>query len=159
MGAPSPTDHSTRAFTALCKKTQKLVNTRPFITLEAAEIFPKENDPKIRHYRSVLVDVGHDLRTFSSVKQLVKVIHDATIGKCMFSSRRGYLTSNNVAYDHAFFGAGVLHRDISIGNITISDDGTGLLIDWDLCKDTNSAPQSEERAMKRIVSGHHYVDT
>lgn len=50
---------------------------------EAAEIFPKENFPKIRHYRSVLGDVGHDLRTFSSVKQLVKVIHDATIGKCM----------------------------------------------------------------------------
>ena len=27
---------------------------------------------------------------------------------------------------------GVFHRDISGGNILITDEGTGLLIDWDL---------------------------
>lgn len=128
------------------------------ITHAAVDIFFKESCPKIRHYRSVLGNVGHDLRTFSSVKQLVKAIHDATIGKCMFLSRVNYLTSNNVAYDEAFFGAGVLHGDISTGNIIMLADGTGLLVDWDFCKDMNSAPESEERAMECAVSEHHYID-
>jgi serine/threonine protein kinase len=30
--------------------------------------------------------------------------------------------------------ADVIHRDISPGNILITEDGHGLLIDWDLCK-------------------------
>ncbi|KAF8518123.1 hypothetical protein BU17DRAFT_30085, partial [Hysterangium stoloniferum] len=34
------------------------------------------------------------------------------------------------AYDKAK----ILHRDISSGNILITDTGGGLLIDWDLCK-------------------------
>ena len=55
-----------------------------------------------------------------------------------------------------FFGAGVLHRDISIENIIILDNGTGLLVDWDLCKYTNSAPES---AMERTVSEHRYIAT
>jgi serine/threonine protein kinase len=29
--------------------------------------------------------------------------------------------------------AQILHRDISAGNILITDKGKGLLIDWDLC--------------------------
>ena len=56
------------------------------ITHEATEIFPNKDFltiRKFRHYRLALKDVGHDLRSFSSVKQLVKVIRDATIGRCM----------------------------------------------------------------------------
>jgi RIO-like serine/threonine protein kinase len=30
--------------------------------------------------------------------------------------------------------ADVIHCDISLGNILITGDGHGLLIDWDLCK-------------------------
>ena len=60
--------------------------------------------------------------------------------------------------DHAFFGAGVLHRDVSIGNIIISDDGTGLLVDWDLCKVMDSTSEDGERAIERTVSEHRYID-
>ncbi|KAF8234088.1 hypothetical protein L208DRAFT_1394550, partial [Tricholoma matsutake] len=37
------------------------------------------------------------------------------------------------AHQVAYFNAHVLHRDISAGNILITDDNNGLLIDWDLC--------------------------
>jgi len=30
--------------------------------------------------------------------------------------------------------AGILHRDISAGNIIITDQSEGLLIDWDMAK-------------------------
>ena len=56
------------------------------ITHEATKIFHNKDFltiRKLRHYRLALQDVGHDLRNFSSVKQLVKVIRDATIGRCM----------------------------------------------------------------------------
>jgi len=35
-----------------------------------------------------------------------------------------------VAYEKAQ----ILHRDVSAGNILIADDGSGMLIDWDLSK-------------------------
>ena len=56
------------------------------ITHEATKIFPNRNFLticKFRHYRLALEDIGHNLWDFSSVKDLVKVIRDATIGKCM----------------------------------------------------------------------------
>ena len=59
--------------------------THKTITHEAAEMFPGKDFPKIRkfrHYRLALDDIGRDLRAFSSVKEFVKAIHDATIGNC-----------------------------------------------------------------------------
>lgn len=40
------------------------------------------------------------------------------------------------AHTEAVDNARILHRDISIGNVIISDRG-GLLIDWDLSKDVD----------------------
>jgi RIO-like serine/threonine protein kinase len=37
------------------------------------------------------------------------------------------------AHKQAYEWAKILHRDISAGNIILTDDGKGLLIDWDLC--------------------------
>ncbi|KAH9960896.1 hypothetical protein BC827DRAFT_1097620, partial [Russula dissimulans] len=34
----------------------------------------------------------------------------------------------------AYEKAQILHRDVSAGNILIADDGSGMLIDWDLSK-------------------------
>ncbi|KAF8798322.1 hypothetical protein BYT27DRAFT_7177818, partial [Phlegmacium glaucopus] len=39
-----------------------------------------------------------------------------------------------LAHTEAFEKAGILHRDVSVGNIIINDRG-GLLIDWDLSRD------------------------
>jgi len=137
--------------------------THKTITHEAAEIFPSKDFPnirKFRHYRLALDDVGRDLYAFSSVKELVKAIHDATIGKHVVCNqeRADYLTSNNVAHDDVFFGADILHRDISIGNV-ILNNGTGLLIDWDLCKIMNPESENEGHAIERMVSKHRYLDT
>jgi len=69
------------------------------------------------HYRLILDDIGRDLTSFTTTKELVET-----------------MTGAFQAHTEAFEKAGILHRDISIGNIIISDRG-GLLIDWDLSKD------------------------
>ena len=39
-----------------------------------------------------------------------------------------------VAHDAAYYDAKILHRNISVGNIMISEGGGGgFLIDWDMC--------------------------
>ncbi|GJJ12264.1 hypothetical protein Clacol_006505 [Clathrus columnatus] len=87
---------------------------------------------RLRHYRIVLNEVGAQLTTFRSTRELVSVIHQA-------------LQAHQNAYD-----AGVLHRDISVGNIMIHESESGgerkaLLIDWDMAKfkDNNAAGTME----------------
>ncbi|KAH7890331.1 hypothetical protein F5I97DRAFT_1963927 [Phlebopus sp. FC_14] len=69
------------------------------------------------HYSIVLGVVGRSLSTFESTKELTQAVLDA-------------LRAHSVAHDVAK----ILHRDISSGNIILTDDGRGLLIDWDLSK-------------------------
>jgi len=52
------------------------------------------------------------------------------------------------AHQDAFEYADILHRDISVGNILITHDGRGMLIDWDLSVN-NSNPFSLARRAKR----------
>ena len=49
----------------------------------------------------------------------------------------------------AYTKAGIMHRDISAGNILIDECGAGMLIDWDLCMDINCS--SVRRREWRIV--------
>ena len=44
----------------------------------------------------------------------------------------------NLAHSAAYEVAKILHRDVSGGNILIDKDGNGMLIDWDMCKRTDS---------------------
>jgi thiamine kinase-like enzyme len=37
--------------------------------------------------------------------------------------------------------AKILHRDISVGNILITSQGNGILIDWELSKDLNQTTE------------------
>ncbi|KAL5485700.1 hypothetical protein ACEPAI_6741 [Sanghuangporus weigelae] len=71
-------------------------------------------------YRIVLRDVGRDLTSFPSTTVLLQAIADALVCHC-----------------DALFEAKILHRDISPSNVLIMDDGTGRLIDWDLCRHAN----------------------
>ncbi|KAF8514450.1 hypothetical protein BU17DRAFT_94560 [Hysterangium stoloniferum] len=84
-----------------------------------------------RHYRLVLREIGRDLLSFDSTKELATAMRDAV-----------------AAHRHAFYDAKILHRDISAGNILITSSGRGLLIDWDLSKSTDaeaSVPALAER--------------
>jgi len=47
--------------------------------------------------------------------------------------------------------AKILHRDISAGNIMISEEGGGFLIDWDMCVRIGGGVQPSER-VERTVS-------
>ncbi|TFY69116.1 hypothetical protein EVG20_g3296 [Dentipellis fragilis] len=84
-----------------------------------------------RHYRLALKTIGHPLKTFGSTKELVQVVYDALI-----------------AHWDAFSLAGILHRDISGGNILIVKDGgatRGILIDWDLSKETDALEKARRK--------------
>lgn len=84
-------------------------------------------------HRIFLNTPAKDLTTFVTAKCLVTCIADAMEGT-LYQSDVVFLTnfSSIIAAEAAFEKAGVLHRDISAGNIMMSKD-RGLLIDWDLC--------------------------
>ncbi|KAE9385386.1 hypothetical protein BT96DRAFT_840765 [Gymnopus androsaceus JB14] len=80
------------------------------------------------HYRIVLDKLGKPLNQFSSTHELVTAVYDALI-----------------AHKHAFIQAGVLHQDISFGNIIIVG-GCGYLIDWEFARwDGEGDGAAEER--------------
>ncbi|KAI0314641.1 hypothetical protein OF83DRAFT_1285421 [Amylostereum chailletii] len=84
-----------------------------------------------RHYRLVLDIVGRSLSTFKCTKELCVVLKDTI-----------------EAHRDAYFKADTLHRDVSPGNILITDDGHGLLIDWDLSREVSSHPVFARRAYR-----------
>ncbi|KAK0196358.1 hypothetical protein F5146DRAFT_1217467 [Armillaria mellea] len=87
------------------------------ITQQHARALPNQRRlPTLRAHRIFLKTIGRDLTTFCSVKSLVTCIADAM-----------------KAHQAAFDSAGILHRDISVGNIMITRDHRGFLIDWDHC--------------------------
>ncbi|PBK60223.1 hypothetical protein ARMSODRAFT_922372 [Armillaria solidipes] len=77
---------------------------------------PGNRLPTLQAHRIFLKTIGRDLTTFCSVKSLVTCIADA-------------MKAHQVAFDRAC----ILHRDISVGNIMITPDHRGFLIDWDHC--------------------------
>jgi len=73
---------------------------------------------------------------------MVHTVHATLIGKFFFGRVEVYLSDSCTLVAHqATFKCGMLHCDISPGNILIASDTPfhgSLLIDWDLCKDMNS---------------------
>ncbi|KIP03556.1 hypothetical protein PHLGIDRAFT_121484, partial [Phlebiopsis gigantea 11061_1 CR5-6] len=72
--------------------------------------------------RLVIKEVGRSLETYDASPELIIVTTDALLG-----------------HQQAWEKAGVLHRDVSVGNILIDvaspeDDIHGFLTDWDLCQ-------------------------
>ncbi|OSD02556.1 hypothetical protein PYCCODRAFT_1410468 [Trametes coccinea BRFM310] len=76
------------------------------------------------HTRLVMKEIGRPLESFKDWRELTSVVHDA-------------LKAHQMAWVHY----GILHCDLSVGNILIYDSATragpqavGLLSDWDLAK-------------------------
>ncbi len=62
------------------------------------------------------------------------------------------VTAHTEAYDKAQ----VLHRDVSAGNIMITEDGSGILIDWDLSKKVvkdGMKARRHSRTVRRLENG------
>ena len=68
------------------------------------------------------------------------------------------LFTSGIAHTDAFLICGILHRDISVGNILLSSlDGTGILNDWDMArkvKDIRKGPRQPGRTVSAIPNRH-----
>lgn len=89
------------------------------------------------HHRLVLNIAGTSLMSFGSVRELVTAIRDGLIGKSYLFNGNISLIASHTAHMDALHKSGILHRDMSPGNVIIHF-GNGLLIDWDLAKLVNS---------------------
>jgi thiamine kinase-like enzyme len=57
----------------------------------------------------------------------------------------------SVAHTAAYNKARILHRDVSAGNILITDEGGGILIDWELSKKVKEYADPKPRQHSRTV--------
>jgi serine/threonine protein kinase len=104
------------------------------------------------HYRLVLKTIGISLNQFKSTRQLWGVIRDAIVGKgtlpCILPFKNSPCL---VAHRDAYNKARILHRDVSAGNILITEKGSGILIDWDLSKKVKDYVDPKLRLHSRTV--------
>ncbi|KDQ28303.1 hypothetical protein PLEOSDRAFT_1009535, partial [Pleurotus ostreatus PC15] len=95
------------------------------------------------HSRFVVAEVGSPLEQFPSSKVMLQAIHDAFQGK---STKHQRLLT--ILIDSSYEKCGILHGDVSGGNILILDNNEGLLNDWDLARkeaEDDGGPQDSER--------------
>jgi len=57
-----------------------------------------------------------------------------------------------LAHNTAYYDAEILHRDISVGNIMISEGGREFLIDWDMCVCVGPEAKSLGRVERTVGS-------
>ncbi|KAF8072160.1 hypothetical protein FPV67DRAFT_1667597 [Lyophyllum atratum] len=69
------------------------------------------------HHRMITNVIGHHLKKFPSSKEMMQAISDT-------------FTAHQQAYEKCT----IIHRDISAHNILITDDGRGILNDWDMAR-------------------------
>ena len=86
------------------------------------------------HYRTVQCELYVPLNTSRDSKHLAQIIHDVIIGALFFCPPASPPIESPSALKD-LNEVGILHRDISEGNIMISADGGGRLIDLDLARD------------------------
>ncbi len=104
------------------------------------------------HVRLVVGEVGRPVTQFRNTKELVKAFRDAIIGMpCWNSVLRTPLISLDFCTGHcdAMAKGGILHRDISAGNILIVDDPAlqeqfcGFIHDFDYSSMSREVPQDD----------------
>lgn len=107
-----------------------------------------------RHYRLILDDIGQPLESFERSSDMVQAIYAALIGVFFVRGVETYLIMYSLAHQSAYK-CGILHRDLSPGNILITSDAKfsgGLLIDWDLCKDVTTQSERPHRTTRTVRS-------
>ncbi|KZV65205.1 hypothetical protein PENSPDRAFT_756677 [Peniophora sp. CONT] len=92
-----------------------------------------------RHYYHAVLEVGRPLSSFKSTRELTLAVS-------------GALTAHRDAYEKA----NILHRDISPGNILITDKGTGLLIDWQFGRKVVIGTHRQPRMEWRVGTWQFY---
>ena len=93
------------------------------------------------HHRLVLKEICRPLEYYRNSGELITITHLALLGRAVFTGFVHWLTSClYLAHAGAWELAGIMHRDVSIGNIMIDVEAAsrgkwyGYLTDWDLCK-------------------------
>ena len=106
------------------------------------------------HMRLVLDTVGRPLNSFKTTREVAVAMRDAIKGMSVVLSQSKWALSRCSFYFHpghraAMSGAGILHRDISIGNILIVDDMLtkssrgGFLHDFDFSTMSREPPTED----------------
>ena len=107
-----------------------------------------------RHYCLILDDIGQPLDSFKCSRDMVRAVCAALIGKFFLDRVDVYLSESCSPIAHkSAYNCGILHCDISPGNVLITSDNNfdgGLLIDWDLCKNINSRLDRPRRAARTV---------
>ena len=68
------------------------------------------------------------------MRELIQVFRDALHGMFFLSTSTSLTDEQMLAHHLAHDSADILHRNISPGNMMITEGGRGLLVDWDLSK-------------------------
>lgn len=109
--------------------------------------------------RIVLKEVGQPLSHTVGSRQLIQVAHDITRGKHFVSLSPLIANHNIVSYLHAalwsIYERGILHRDISYGNILLSseNEGKAFIVDFGLALLID--PQNGKLKDPNLPSRHH----
>lgn len=111
-----------------------------------------------QHYRLVLETIGRPLTSFCSSWEMVNAVKDALIDMHLFCRYICDSESNYTAHQQAFEKLQIMHQDVSVGNILITEDINGhlggILIDWDLCQLVDNLTKgsgSVERTVRQVV--------
>ena len=106
-----------------------------------------------RHYHLVLDTIGQRLETFKSSRKMVKGLYASLLGKLAQCWQSRNVSLTRITAHRAAYKAGILHRDLSPGNIMLVDSETniqdGMLIDWDLSKFVG--PEDKLNTARRVT--------
>ncbi|KAJ3485963.1 hypothetical protein NLI96_g4580 [Meripilus lineatus] len=90
------------------------------------------------HYRFAVQEIGRPLGDYKDAKQMVLAVCCA-------------LSAHKAAWEKA----GILHGDVSPGNILITEDGRGILNDWDMCKREEEGANVPSPAFRSVRIPEH----
>lgn len=118
----------------ICPSTGKVQST-----IAQKNLLGGRDNPKRHHVRLILKEIGRPLDTYNGSPELIATTYHALLGAFFYDGARVEPTDKELAHCEAWEHAGVLHRDISIGNIMIDVESPpyeamGFLTDWDLAK-------------------------